>query len=233
MPTVKCIILRSKFLISKHIIFFPSRRSHWYVSVTGNVQSVEPWNFKKNKGRKPLRLEKGKKKQKKILRKMSYISIEYSDIKQKACFDVNKCEFLGSGIYSANVRSIINPLRVNPTKWSNTFVWTCLTILWGLALKGLSYFFSESFFFSRSAQGKQGIITCTDFISQDFWFSLVCLMRSIKTKWRQVAWKCKLLPKNIRSLYVTFIYDVKLWKFEWGIHFWLAFLSLRNLLLAS
>ena len=53
---------------------------------------------------------------------MSYASIEYFDIEQKACFDVNqeKREFLGSGIYGANVGSVINPLSVNPIKWSNT-----------------------------------------------------------------------------------------------------------------
>ena len=39
--------------------------------------------------KKPLRLEKGKK-QKKILQKTSYASIEYSDIEQKACLDVNQ-----------------------------------------------------------------------------------------------------------------------------------------------
>ena len=91
MSFVKYIILRSKFLISTHIIFFSSRGSYWwYVSVTRKVLSMEPWNFKKSKGRKPLRLEKGKKKQKKILRKNSYSSVEYSDIEQKAWFDVNQ-----------------------------------------------------------------------------------------------------------------------------------------------
>ena len=47
----------------------------------------------------------------------------------------------------------VNPLNANPTKWSNTVTqlvgccrrivfWVCLTILWGLALKGLK---SETF----------------------------------------------------------------------------------------
>ena len=46
----------------------------------------------------------------------------------------------------ARNESILNPLRANPTKWSNTFkqfvsccrriVWVCLTILWGWRLKG-------------------------------------------------------------------------------------------------
>ena len=44
-------------------------------------------------------------------------------------------------------RITVNPLNVNPTKWSNTvkqfvgnsqqIAWVCLTILWGLALKVL------------------------------------------------------------------------------------------------
>ena len=41
-------------------------------------------------------------------------------LSKKACSDVNKYKFLGSGIYGANLRSVLNPLSVNPTKWLNT-----------------------------------------------------------------------------------------------------------------
>ena len=50
---------------------------------------MEPWNFKKCKRKKLLRLETGKK-NKKILQKTSYASIEYSNIEQKVCFYVNQ-----------------------------------------------------------------------------------------------------------------------------------------------
>ena len=64
MSFVKCIILRSKFLISKWLSSFQAEVHTDNVSVTRKVLSMEPWNFKKSKGRKPLRLEKGKNRRK-------------------------------------------------------------------------------------------------------------------------------------------------------------------------
>ena len=53
----------------------------------------------------------------------------------------------------------------------------CLNVLdhfGGLALKGLSYFFSESLFSLAEVHRKNGIITSIDFTCQGFWFSLAC-----------------------------------------------------------
>ena len=66
-----------------------------------------------------------------------YCVIHHHMILRKICswFTINKRLVL-----------LINPLGANPTKWSNTLkkfvgfcgriVWACLTILWGLRLKG-------------------------------------------------------------------------------------------------
>ena len=104
---------------------------------------MEPWNFKKSKGRKPLRLEK-EKKQTKILQKNSYASIEYSGIEQKASFDVNQERKVNSWDQKYMVQmweALLTLLSVNHTKWSNTLkklignsqriVQACLSILWG------------------------------------------------------------------------------------------------------
>ena len=162
------------------------------------------------------------------MQKTSYASIEYSNIERKACFSVNQEANVNSWKQEYVVQmweALLNPLSVNPTKWSSTlkqFVSNSQLIAWWV-----------SFFFSRDTWGEQGIITWTDFICQGFWFGLLCKARSIKAKQRQVVWKCTLLPKNIRSLYVTFIYDIKLREFKCGINFWPAFLSLANFLLAG
>ena len=43
--------------------------------------------------------------------------------------------------HDGSLRYISNPLRANPTKWSNTLCqqisWVCLTILWDWCLRGL------------------------------------------------------------------------------------------------